>query len=549
MTRIAHLRWQALVLAATCSVALAREPAQTPVPSEADPIASIFAWQVDEAEQALTLLRAGDDPVDPTLDASAEMLIAFHRGDYAAAKSALERHPRPASLAPYDTLVPAAAERRAEVVEQRSEHFIARVEAGAHELLLPYALDTLEKAWKAIGEVFDYYPEGPILVELFKDKDSFIELSTLSEDQVRRSGTIALCKWDHMLVVSPRALAAGYPWRDTLTHEYTHLVISRLSRNQAPVWFHEGTAAYMEELWQSSEGGKLSATGEALLARALEEDGLVPFEVINRSMPNLPDAGTVSLAFAEVTTAIDFLIQTHGRQSVRKAIDLMRGGLDADEAIARLHGTSFDRWERDWLSWVRGQSLRKRVDVAAYELAFASDDIGGGEPTDPVLRGDDQAMNFARLGDLLRERGRYDAALVEYGKAAGDLESHSPGLSNRHAQTLLELGRPADARAILLKSVEKIPTYVHSWVRLARAEQSLGNRAEELRAWRRARDLNPFHPAVHPALLQLLEEGDPEHARSKNAQQLLAKEAYGPRHRSAPAAGSPAAQPETERTP
>ena len=48
------------------------------------------------------------------------------------------------------------------------------------------------------------------------------------------------------MAVTPRALLRGYPWRDTLAHEYVHLVISRLSHNRVPVWLHEGLAEHVQ---------------------------------------------------------------------------------------------------------------------------------------------------------------------------------------------------------------------------------------------------------------------------------------------------------------
>jgi len=94
---------------------------QSMVPETTDPISSIHAWQVDEAEQALMLLRSAGG--DETTALTAEILIAFHRGDYEAALDALERHPNPAGLAPYDRLVTVSARLRADAVKKKSEHF------------------------------------------------------------------------------------------------------------------------------------------------------------------------------------------------------------------------------------------------------------------------------------------------------------------------------------------------------------------------------------------------------------------------------------------
>ena len=35
---------------------------------------------------------------------------------------------------------------------------------------------------------------------------------------------VALSKWSRLLALSPRALGRGYAWKDTIAHEYVHLV-------------------------------------------------------------------------------------------------------------------------------------------------------------------------------------------------------------------------------------------------------------------------------------------------------------------------------------
>ena len=166
--RIRHLRGIAIagVLSLTAAAPISAPRAQEGVavlPSSptVDPIASVRAWQLDEAEDALMTLRAqGGDPVRVT---AAEVLIQFHRGDYKAAMEALERHPDPASLQPYDRLVANSWRLRRDAVEARSEHFLVRVEPGLDELLLPYAIETLDDEANAADG-----PDQPALEEILR---------------------------------------------------------------------------------------------------------------------------------------------------------------------------------------------------------------------------------------------------------------------------------------------------------------------------------------------------------------------------------------------
>ena len=75
-------------------------------------------------------------------------------------------------------------------------------------------------------------------------------MSPLTETDIETTGTIALSKYNKLMVVSPRATIFGYPWMDTLAHEYTHLVVSRISNDAVPVWLQEGIARYEQTRWR-----------------------------------------------------------------------------------------------------------------------------------------------------------------------------------------------------------------------------------------------------------------------------------------------------------
>ena len=75
---------------------------------------------------------------------------------------------------------------------------------------------------------------------------------------------------------------------------------------------------------------------------------------------------------------------------------------------------------------------------------------GGDEMTaDPVLSEREDLARFVRLGDLLRERERPKAALVEYAKAIPLDEPQSPLLANRIAQSHIDLGDLKSAKGSL----------------------------------------------------------------------------------------------------
>ncbi|MEE2830177.1 MAG: hypothetical protein VX498_13400, partial [Myxococcota bacterium] len=204
-------------------------------------------------EEAAALLPQVPDN-DP-VGAHASALFAFYRGDYEAAAAAL-----PAEGAREGALeerlgwlrkrLPAVRSATEGMAEKVEGHFIYRYQPGPDAILVEYAGKALEGQRAAMGKLFGGQPGLPTVVEFFPDEASFVSASGLPASWVRTTGTVAICKWDRILVLSPRNLSRGYPWQDTLAHEYVHLALSRASRNHAPVWFHEGSAKLLESAWR-----------------------------------------------------------------------------------------------------------------------------------------------------------------------------------------------------------------------------------------------------------------------------------------------------------
>ena len=119
------------------------------------------------------------------------------------------------------------------------------------------------------------------------------------------------------MVTTPRALAYGYPWLDSMNHELVHYAVSSLTGDRAPVWMQEGLAKFLERRWREPAGGRLAPSMEHLLARALHSGKLISFDAMHPSMAKLPSAEDATLAFAEVANAIAYLHSLGGMPAAR----------------------------------------------------------------------------------------------------------------------------------------------------------------------------------------------------------------------------------------
>lgn len=461
--------------------------------------------RIEEAAAELeTLVRAR--PHDPDV-AFVDGDLLLHRGQYA---RAAERFAEAAKLRgrmgeearQLRDLARATDETTRDYVSLRGKHFVVWHKPGKDDLLAPYALDTLEKAMAAVGDDLGWRPTEPVRVEIYPEVADLARVSTLTLEEIETSGTIALCKYNRLMIVSPRALVAGYPWLDTLDHEYTHYVVTRISRNTVPIWLQEGLAKFEERRWRGPPGGGLTPVMEHLLALGLAHKHLITFAEMHPSMAKLPSQEDTALAFAEVYTVVEYLYDKDGWTGVRALIKRFTDGERGDEkgGLAAL--------EASWRSWLRGKKLRLHPGLlpAEAELRFKK---GAGKPTeaseDASARiGEERARKFARLGGMLRARHRLAAAAVEYEKAQAIVGAGHPSVANKLARTYLELGDPTRAIAAAEPALELYPDQAAPNATLGEAWLRKGDNNKAAHYLDAALAVNPFDPAVHCALAQAL---------------------------------------------
>ncbi len=136
---------------------------------------------------------------------------------------------------------------------QEQGRFDVRYRPGVDAVLVREAGRALLDSERYIAPRLGGPVPGRTILEVFPDGRSFIAASSLTKDDVRATGVVALSKWSRLLLTSPRALGRGYEWQDTIAHEYIHLVVAHHTRDRAPVWLQEAIAKYLDSRWR--DGG------------------------------------------------------------------------------------------------------------------------------------------------------------------------------------------------------------------------------------------------------------------------------------------------------
>ncbi|MBT9561042.1 MAG: tetratricopeptide repeat protein [Myxococcales bacterium] len=390
---------------------------------------------------------------------------------------------------------------------------------GPDEVLLPYLDEAMEAAADTLGEAFAHVPSEPVRIEILARPEQLASVSPLKPSEIRTTGTIALCKYNRLIAVSPRALVYGYPWLDAVVHEYVHYLVTQLSRNNVPVWLHEGIAKYYESRWREKPPHRLNRLSEDLLARGLSEKNLVPFDAMSPSLAKLPTAEEAALAYAQVFTVIGLLYEHGGDALIRKLLAAMRNGLPDRKAVELVSGKSFARFEREWKNTLFGMNLR-RLPIHQGSRMLFRDSTKPSEELDSV--GESEARDLADIADRLAVKERFRAAAIEYQKALTKAGGPDPLISARLASMLLKLGQQGDVSGVVTPALELNSDHILLHLYRGKARLALGDPDGARSDFERAIRLNPFDPEVHGLLADALSRlGDTDAAAAERRQQRL----------------------------
>jgi tetratricopeptide (TPR) repeat protein len=396
-----------------------------------------------------------------------------------------------------------------------SPHFILRLQEERDGILAEYALAALEKGYEVLGRDLGYRPSTPVRIEIFPDHERFHAASSLSKRDIEVAGAVGICKFDKVMVLSPRVLLRGYRWLDAVVHEYVHYVIVKLSDDKAPIWIHEGVAKHEESRWHSVASLYLNPLNRTLLAEALQGGDFVTFDQMEPSLVRLETPQQVQLAYAEAASSVEFMLSRVGYPGLREIfVEMARSGArGAKGPIEQVLGISFTAFEDEWKQFLQAKQL---TPVAGVQLAQFKV-VEKSEHDEDRL--EQEALRSAAverdlsLGDLMRQRGRFDATVYYYDRARKG-RPDAPFVLNKLSRALLAAQRTQEAVPYLLHALEVYPDYGISHTTLGDAYRMLGEREKARHHYEQAIQINPFDPMPHRYLADLYQEaGDTEAAQ------------------------------------
>jgi hypothetical protein len=290
------------------------------------------------------------------------------------------------------------------VVEDKKRGIVLRLQDDADRVLAPFLLDVAATSREALFRDLGTDLPRPLRIDLVRDLFSLSAVSGLPLKAAETTGTLAVARWGRIIMLSPRATPNGFPWQDTLAHELTHLVVTRATRDNAPLWLQEGVAKREESRWRAARPFDDPAWADVTSRRALESGRSVGIDNLGPSIAMLPTPEQASIAYAEVSSFVTHFVAVSGKPALELLFVDMKGTSrrDADSTLVSVSGYSLPEWNRLWQAALLDVPPR---DPRAERGAPAS------------TKNPRELAKRTRLGDLLSERGADKAALALYDEA------------------------------------------------------------------------------------------------------------------------------------
>jgi len=434
-------------------------------------------------DAASKLLDGAGDSTEIALERAR---LALYRGDCDGAVALLDRpdlreHDGASEVAPVS--LGCARATAAAVIRKDPRGVVARFQDASDVALFPILADTALEVREVLTKELGARLPDPIFIDMVRDQLSLAALSGLPEKAAKTTGTVAVAKWGRVLILSPRAAPHGYGWLDTLAHEMTHLVLSKATRDRAPLWLQEGVAKRQEIRWRARHLFDGVPSSDDIAMTGIERGLGLPLTGLGPSIAMLPSAEQAMVAFAQVSSFVAYWVEQSGEEALPKLLVALRdapAGADAAQAIKAVSGMSLDDWDARWRA-----ALKAKPHQVPEEM------MGGRELPKGAVVTFREVAKKRRLAELLLVRGHAKAAGEESSRALTLLPTDS-GVRCVHADAMLTQGDLAAATKLVIEPKDVRSPTARWWS----LHELLGGAGRLPNADSLAVGLDPYEPHV-----------------------------------------------------
>ncbi len=381
--------------------------------------------------------------------------------------------------------------------------FVVYTPKGDNEILGKKALEVLRKAYLTHSSDLQYKDNMVVRLEILPSIEVLAKMSGLTLDEIQTSGTIALCDDNKVMITTPKALVKGYNWLDTISHEFVHLIISKKTNNNTPIWIHEGIAKFQETRWRLKPGLVIAKYSESILATAHKLHHYISFQAMSPSLAKLPSQHDAALAYAQVSTLIDWTYHNWGYKRINKLLIGLKKFHSDKRAVMYAYRLTLNQLLNKWKKYLDVKKYKIYKGLITKPLIFKTLENKKDKLSEIKIFKNSKFKRFLRLGNMLYEQNRIKASRIEYLKALKYKKYEYPYLENRLAEIYLLDKNYKKTISLLSKTLDMFPEYVDTYMNLGEAYYKLKKYKKAIEMFQNANMYNPFLVEIHQKLVKI----------------------------------------------
>jgi tetratricopeptide (TPR) repeat protein len=288
----------------------------------------------------------------------------------------------------------------------KTEHFLIRYDAKHDKVLAAFMGRYLEKIYDELAELFQFRPEGPILVEVFKTHEMFSG-RVIALPDLR---TVGACTGRMFAMCSPRdesgVIAKPFNWARVLRHEMVHVFNLEQTGFKVPHWFTEGLAVGQENL-------PMPPDWHQLLRMRVASGELMNLDNIHLGFIRPTSTEEWNLAYLQSFQYVEYLKKAYGKERIGDFLKAYGDGLDTEAALKKYCKVSKADFEKGYRKHLEelvkkfaGTVPQKVLSFKELQTALAKD------PDNPNLNAQ-LAERFLLLNDTKQAKRLADAAVAK----------------------------------------------------------------------------------------------------------------------------------------
>lgn len=224
-------------------------------------------------------------------------------------------------------------------------------------------LNLLAHAKAEIGSKYEIEIEEPIIIEIFPEQKDF---AIRTFGMPGGAGFLGVCFGKVVTANSPASQGPNPSnWQSVLWHEFCHVVTLQKTANKMPRWLSEGISVYEEREANPAWGQSMTRQYREMILGG----ELTPVSELSSAFLRPPTAAHLQFAYYESSMVVEFMIQEHGIDTLKRILVDLAIGMPINDSLRRYFG-SLQALDDEFESYAKqlAENLGSDVDWAELDI-------------------------------------------------------------------------------------------------------------------------------------------------------------------------------------